>query len=911
MSIPNAYSIEQIWGGFIGKGESGQSTLDGVGGELVRDGRQAASADRSEPIISCARAARSRCCVYQGELPVSMIVIGSASHEAGVTTTALALAAAWPLPRMPLVVEADPTGGSLAARHGSTPHSPHQHPVHGAHCDPILSASTVDIAGVPVITAPLHPHRARDSILKFAADQNRLSHLRDHPSWVTLVDVGRLGPDSPALPLVHAADLLVICVAAGSRALADLEHQIPLWTSKIDARRIAAVLVGANQTCELHAVVGIPILGRIPRDQRAVAILTGRTPSSSRQLVTTRLGRAAVRLTSELAARLESLAPRSTAHAPFPAANEPATGTAPAAIPGPGTEACSPTARSAVEVTTSSATTGVEWALGRPGMPECPRGTIAVTGPGAADAIRALIGHAVTSTDPRLAHFADTIRIATTSADLHALTGWNSADTVEPHIEGPLWSLPTADILCRRLETELLRQREPVAAADGAAPAARWIVVVTAAPGTRTRWDAMPHYAPHPLVVILRNQNTADIHIGLDGTVTTTNLQTDHAVRSTRPAAMWTATELTKALVTTWAQNREASATVPSQSDTPAASQLRPGTASAMTPAITTRYPTLLPMHRAEQPDVVALADPPTVASPTPASPRPPEADPSAPTPTATGKTPVNNSDPPMVLCTIGPFQLRVGITVLEGQWRPQAQELLALLAAHRDGVTGPVLRDALWPDKRNARNDLSTLLAALRATLREATGLHHEHFIINARRRYQLDPRHFQVDLWHVSTVAEQLRITPDTAPAISFDEITALCRGSFVAGLPAGEWIHHTRHHIAQTITDMFAGLADLHAPTNPGRAAHYLEHALDRIDPTNEPLHLQTMRLHLAAGNDEAAHRVHAQLRQRLATIGTTPQQTTEHAISRLFTTRRSPLPPAGAGSSAQADPLPRSS
>lgn len=51
---------------------------------------------------------------------MSVVTLASIKGSPGVTTAALALAAAWPSSRKILLVEADPFGGDLAPRHGST-----------------------------------------------------------------------------------------------------------------------------------------------------------------------------------------------------------------------------------------------------------------------------------------------------------------------------------------------------------------------------------------------------------------------------------------------------------------------------------------------------------------------------------------------------------------------------------------------------------------------------------------------------------------------------------------------------------------------------------------------------------------------------------------------------------------------
>ncbi len=50
-----------------------------------------------------------------------LIAVCSLKGSPGVTTWALALAACWPRPASAVLVECDPSGGSLAARFGLAP----------------------------------------------------------------------------------------------------------------------------------------------------------------------------------------------------------------------------------------------------------------------------------------------------------------------------------------------------------------------------------------------------------------------------------------------------------------------------------------------------------------------------------------------------------------------------------------------------------------------------------------------------------------------------------------------------------------------------------------------------------------------------------------------------------------------
>jgi hypothetical protein len=219
-----------------------------------------------------------------------LITVGSWKGAPFVTSLALGLAARWPQPGA-VVVEADPAGGDLALRFGH-------------HREPGLSALAADtraggggrdldaytqrlVLGVDVVFAPADrrvdgrvdgPGEAAQAVRLLA--RNCLGLLGAAAARrLVVVDVGRLGWDSPALPLVCAADVLLLVSAAGLEGIDAVQVRrdrllglAGMWAS------VRLVLAGRAPfpVREIARVVGLPVAGQLPEDQRGAAVLAGR-----------------------------------------------------------------------------------------------------------------------------------------------------------------------------------------------------------------------------------------------------------------------------------------------------------------------------------------------------------------------------------------------------------------------------------------------------------------------------------------------------------------------------------------------------------------------------------------------------------------------------------------------------------
>jgi len=223
-----------------------------------------------------------------------LLAVGSAKGAPGATTTARVLAAVWP--QDVVLVDADPAGGDLAllarrpddgaldpdrgllslaadARRGlgERPLEDHLQQVEGG-LEVICGVSTPDqMAGI----GPVLPQVA--------------GAFARWPGRDVLVDVGRVSPTSPTLPLVQAADVLVLVARPRIESFAHVRERVrwlaQLRETNLRTPEVAVVLVAdsrdrtsAGDLARLLAHDGLPgtVLGQLADDTRAADVLGGR-----------------------------------------------------------------------------------------------------------------------------------------------------------------------------------------------------------------------------------------------------------------------------------------------------------------------------------------------------------------------------------------------------------------------------------------------------------------------------------------------------------------------------------------------------------------------------------------------------------------------------------------------------------
>jgi MinD-like ATPase involved in chromosome partitioning or flagellar assembly len=264
----------------------------------------------------------------------NLVAVGSVKGSPGATTLALAVAGHWPTVGgmvRPLVVEADPAGGDVAARFAlsDTPGLMALAAAVRRAASPEVVEECVQVlpGGVPVVAGPAGGQQAAAAVTLFAGSGG-VEALRGDAevAGTVLLDLGRL--EDPTLPLVRAADVLLLVTRGEVEALAHIAARAG------DLNAVAAgvelVVVGPSPypASEIGAALGIGRVHAVPWDPRTAAALAGRAgvPGMRRERVSP-LARAAGHLGWHLAALTEQpsgVLGRDLAHLELPAPLPPA-----------------------------------------------------------------------------------------------------------------------------------------------------------------------------------------------------------------------------------------------------------------------------------------------------------------------------------------------------------------------------------------------------------------------------------------------------------------------------------------------------------------------------------------------------------------------------------------------------------
>lgn len=249
-----------------------------------------------------------------------IVAIACAKGSRGATTTALALASAWPQGPDRVVAELDPSGGDLAARFelAMTPGMlslaaegrPPSRSSLERHCQVLPG-------GLPVLVAPAQQSEAQTVI----EDASRL-YLAFHGAHdvVLFADCGRLLPTDIPLTVVRA-DVTVVLVHQAVRSAAAtvgvIEHARDLVAAlHRSAGDVVVALVGDRPypAAEVEAAVGAEVVGVVDDDPLGAAWLMGR-PARRRAAGRSRLIRSCGPIAERVARRLAAGHPGSSASA--------------------------------------------------------------------------------------------------------------------------------------------------------------------------------------------------------------------------------------------------------------------------------------------------------------------------------------------------------------------------------------------------------------------------------------------------------------------------------------------------------------------------------------------------------------------------------------------------------------------
>jgi hypothetical protein len=234
---------------------------------------------------------------------MTTLALASVKHAPGVTTTAVALASAWG--GGAVVVEADPTGGDIAAR-ARLPLEPGLLTLAASarHAESALDLHRHEQqlpGGGAVVVAPIEPELAGAAISTLAA------RLASTTADLVVIDCGRLSQATASSAAFESADLAVFVLEPTVSAVEHVRMRLAS-PSTPRPRRTAALLVGDRpyRPADVEHALGIPVLGAIAIDPRGVAAV--HTGSSARRSLLVRSARSALDALQELLAREEARA---------------------------------------------------------------------------------------------------------------------------------------------------------------------------------------------------------------------------------------------------------------------------------------------------------------------------------------------------------------------------------------------------------------------------------------------------------------------------------------------------------------------------------------------------------------------------------------------------------------------------
>lgn len=260
-----------------------------------------------------------------------LIAMTSAKGAPGVTTAALALALSWP--RRTVLAELDPAGGDVLAGYGRGEVSA------GGLAELELAARR----GGPVRHLEAHllqldaGERVRllpgltDPIGARHVDWHRLAGALaaiDGGTTDALADCGRLGAEHFPRDAVRRAAAVIVVTRSSLRAVRAATHAVAALkaesASGAGVCALAAVVVAAGEPYgerEIGDALGIPVLGALPRDDKAASVLSDGVPAgrSFHQSALLRGAREVAARVAEFAARHEAiLSPPAQVPAPVP-----------------------------------------------------------------------------------------------------------------------------------------------------------------------------------------------------------------------------------------------------------------------------------------------------------------------------------------------------------------------------------------------------------------------------------------------------------------------------------------------------------------------------------------------------------------------------------------------------------------
>jgi nucleoid-associated protein YgaU/DNA-binding SARP family transcriptional activator len=253
------------------------------------------------------------------------------------------------------------------------------------------------------------------------------------------------------------------------------------------------------------------------------------------------------------------------------------------------------------------------------------------------------------------------------------------------------------------------------------------------------------------------------------------------------------------------------------------------------------------------------------------------------------------------------PVQLRVlGTVTLATEAGPisigrtGSRAVLAILAAHPRGRSFEEMAAAIHPnaDLDSGVNRVRTDLNAVRTLLRDATGIEGRgKFIVydSASSRYRIDPNLIDVDLWHMLAALDRANNASDDQTCLAALRYAVDCYAGDFGENRDWPWSIDYATTYRHQILSAYARIAEILETDHPDQAVAALEAAID-YDPVNEELYQRVIRIHGRLHRPDAVRRTLGLLENRLADLGQAePSEATrriaERQLKPAYTTRTS--------------------
>ncbi|WP_433754702.1 BTAD domain-containing putative transcriptional regulator [Nocardia sp. CA-135398] len=337
-----------------------------------------------------------------------------------------------------------------------------------------------------------------------------------------------------------------------------------------------------------------------------------------------------------------------------------------------------------------------------------------------------------------------------------------------------------------------------------------------------------------------------------------------------------------------------------------------PPTVYRLDPATTTPTPT----PARSQPDTAAAhTQPRPVPVPVPSDSRPgvsdaveedgrrgevrapdPRSRPEPPSLASTGSPP-GIEEPVLAIRLFGPTRIlwrapEGGESVeITGQLRPRSREVLAVLALHPDGLSRTELIDVLWGEHPPAKLTaaLANTLSRVRTGITTATGGQVTAPLADDHMHYRLSPLAITVDYWEfTAAVAERRRAGGEEDQVAACERIAGLATTVLATDL-TDTWVEPLREAARREALNALGWLAARTADNDPRATLGLLETIIE-IDPYNETVWQDILRLHARLCEHAALTRTYSLLTHKLAEIDQTPSPRTRQLLEHLHRTTK---------------------